>query len=393
MNQELKYFEFNLKTKTRFGEGISKNLGQYLKEFSFERIGIIVDPAILKLPIMKEILKVLEKESLKTKIWEYNLNFEPTYEALDETRKKFVDGKKEPLIDCFVGIGGGSVIDFSKGLATLATNHKPAINYKGFPTDLNPPLPVIAIPTTAGTASEVTYNAVFINDKDKKKLGINTMYNFPFLAILDPTLTVSCPRSVTLSSGADALVHTLESYGAVQSNIVTRIFAKKAFELIFNNLDKVVNNPEDIEIRANLLLGSYLAGISLMNSGSGPTGALSYILGTHFDVPHGFAGAIFLPHVIEHNVNNGSDYSELFDLIDDVDKSIDRKMKNILFSKKLSDLWKNLKMPSNLKEFGVDEGNIEILLNETENLDKAFAQNPVVFSVEDGKKLLLKMLK
>jgi len=390
---ELKTFEFNVKTKTRFGAGIALNLGKYLKELTFKRIGILIDSGISNLRYVREILENIQKEEFsKVKILEYDLTAEPDYDSLDRIKLDFLDRSSKPVVDCFVGIGGGSVMDFAKGLATLAVNPGNAIIYRGFPRAINPSLPTIAVPTTAGTGSEVTYNAVFIDWKDKKKLGINTMHNFPVLAILDPILTLSCPKSVTVSSGMDALVHTLESYVARQSNPLTMIFAKEAFNLIFDNLYKVLDDPENIEIRAKLQLGAYLAGISLMNSGAGPAASLSYPLGVHFKVPHGLAGGVFLPRTVKHNVKNGYDYSELYDLIENADQSINNKEKNQLFSKKLFELCNKLGVPSTLRGFNVSETNIGILLEETEHLDKAFAQNPIPFSVEDGKRLLMNMI-
>lgn len=386
-------FEFNLRTRARFGAGSATKLGEYLKELSFERIGIIIDQRVHKTDYGKRVLKSVEEKRFDTvKVWVYNLGGEPDYDSLDQTKPIFMSTNYAPSVDCFVGIGGGSVMDFAKGLATLVVNPGKAIEYRGFPENVNPSLPTIAVPTTAGTGSEVTYNAVFVDLADKKKLGINTMHNFPVSAILDPNLTLSCPKSVTVSSGMDALVHTLESYAARRSNPLTKIFARGAFKLIFNNLFKVLGNPKNIEIRANLQLGAYFAGISLMNSGSGPAGALSYPLGVHFNVPHGYAGAVFLPHVVKFNVGKNYDYGELHDLIDNVDKSIGRKKKNILFAEKLFELCNSLGVPSSIRKFGVNENNINILLKETENLGNAFAQNPIPFSVEDGKKLLMEMV-
>ncbi|MCK4365551.1 MAG: iron-containing alcohol dehydrogenase [Thermoplasmatales archaeon] len=386
------FLEFNLKTKMRFGAGISTDLGKYLKEFNLQRVGIIVDSAISKLPVVNEIFENLNKEGIKTIKWEYDLGFEPDYTSLDIARKQFVNDKNEPLVDGFVGIGGGSVMDFSKGLSTLTVNPGPAINYRGFPKDLKKPLPTIVMPTTAGTGSEATYMAVFINKEDKLKRGINTMYNFPLMAILDPKLTVSCPKPVTVSTGIDGLVHALESYVAVQSNYLTKIFARDAFKLLFNNLNKVLDNPKDVNVRGNLMLGSYLAGISLMNSGSGIGGVLSAPTSAHFGVPHGIAGGILLPYAIEFNVKNGYDYSELYDLIDGVDKSIDKKEKNKLFSKRIFELCRKLDIPTNFKDYGINKDNIDVLLKETEKREKGLAQNPIPFSVEDGKKLLLKIM-
>ena len=395
MNKDkLKPFEFHLKTRARFGAGQALNLGKYLKTFSFQRIGLILDSGVFHLKYTKEILKNIKKEKFKkVKIWEYNLGAEPDYDSLDKIKVKFLDKDLKPTVDCFVGIGGGSVMDFAKGLSTLVVNSGKARDYRGFPTDINPSLPMIALPTTSGTGSEVTYNAVFIDHKDKKKLGINTKHNFPVLAILDPNLTVSCPEFITVSSGIDALVHSLETFSSPQSNPLAKIFAKQAFDIIFNNLDKVLENPKDIEIRANLQLGAYLAGMSLLGSGGGPTGALSYPLGVHFKVPHGIAGGVFLPYIIEYNVKNGYDYSELYDFIKGTDKCLNKRKKSQVFSQRLFELCKKLKIPQTLKDFNINKQNIDILLKEIEYLEKAFARNPIPFSVEEGKKLLMKLIK
>lgn len=379
-------FEFNLKTKLRFGEGEALNLGKYLREIGFKKPAVVVDSSVFNVDYVQEILGNIESQNFEfLKIWKYDLKAEPDYDSLDRVKTEFLDVNGNSLIDCFAAIGGGSAMDFAKGLATLVKNPGPAINYRGFPTGINPSLPTIALPTTAGTASEVTYNAVFINLKDKKKLGINTMNNFPVLAILDPKLTLSCPKQIIVSSGMDALTHSLESYVAVQANCLTKFFAKEGFRLAFNNLSKILDNFKNLEIRSNLQLGAYLAGISLMNSGSGPAGAISYPLGVHFKVAHGLGNAVFLPYVVEHNFKNGYNYSELNSLIEE--KS------NKTFSEKIFELCRKLEVPDNLNGFGVNSKNVNLLLDDIDNFEKAFAQNPIPFTVEDGKKLVLNLIK
>jgi len=379
-----KSFEFNLKTKLKFGAGEALKLSGYLKEIGLKKIGLIVDSAVYDTDYFKSIIDYLNKDSFeKIKVWKYDLGGEPDYDSLDRIRPEFID------IDCFVAIGGGSVIDFAKGLATLANNPGKAIEYRGFPKDINPSLPIIALPTTAGTASEVTYNAVFIDKNERKKLGINTMDNFPVLAILDPRLTLSCPKPIMVSSGMDALTHILESYVATKSNQITKMFAKEAFKLVFNSLSGDLNN---ISVQENLQLGAYLAGISLMNSGSGPSGALSYTLGVNFKVPHGLAGAVFLPYIVKHNVEKGYDYSELYDLIDSTDKSFSIEEKSRIFLEKLFELSRKLEVPDNLGIFGVNQENINLLFKDVEGYQAAFNQNPISFLVEDGKKLLTKLI-
>lgn len=387
-------FEFNLRTKTKFGAGEALNLGKYLKEMSFKRIGIIIDSGISSFEYQKNILRNIKKERFnRVKVWKYDLKAEPDYDSLDRIKKLFWDKASNPGVDCFVGIGGGSVIDFAKGLATLVSNPGKAINYRGFPLNIKPSIPTIALPTTAGTGSEVTYNASFIDWKSKKKMGINTRYNFPALAILDPKLTSSCPKPITVSSGTDILVHSLEGYTARDSDVLTRIFAKTAFELAFNNIPKALTAPKNLEIRSNLQLAAYFGGLTLLGSGGGPTGALSYPLGVHFRVPHGIAGGVFLPYIVEYNARKGYDFSELYNLIEGSDKSLDKRKKSRLFSDNFFKLFKKIGIPSNLRELGVNKDNLKILLKEAENFKEVFAQNPTPLSVGEVKKLLIKLTK
>ena len=385
-------FEFNLKTKTRFGAGEALNLGESLKKQKLERIGLIVDSSIYNLSYTQEIIEKLKSQNFSDiRMWVYDLRAEPDYDSLDRIKAQFIGKNNEPLVDCFVGIGGGSVLDFAKGLATVTVNPGPAITYRGFPENLNMSLPIIALPTTAGTGSEVTYNAVFINWKENVKYGINTMNNFPVLAILDPYLVMTCPRGVALSSGMDALVHTMESYMTTGANFMTRIFAREAFHLIFNNLPRIVEEPDNIEYWSRVQFGAYLAGISLFNAGAGPAGAFSYSLGVRYKVPHGIAGAVFLPHVVEHNAEKGYDYSDLFDLIEGADTQLSSKEKNQVFVKKFFGLFERMKISCTLGQFGVNHENAGALLRDIDDFQGAFDQNPVPFTIDDGKNLIRKM--
>lgn len=387
-------FEFNIKTKTKFGIGVSKNLPAFLKELSLKRIGIIVSESAKKNTLVLEILGDIEKSKFEfIKIWVYDIKREPNYETLDKIKLLFIDQNQKPVVDCFVGIGGGSVLDFAKGLATLVVNPGEATKYKGFPKDLKPSLPTIALPTTAGTGSEVTFNASFIDDKVKKKMGINTHNNFPVLSILDPLLITTCPKQVMISAAMDAIGHALDSYINVKANPLTRMFAKEAIKYLFNNIQKAVNNNQDLEAVARIQLGAYLAGITLMNTGAGVAEAMGYPLGVHFKVPHGIAVATFRHHIISFNVNNGYDYSELYDLIENVDKSLGNEQKSKLFSEKYSELTKSVGIPPNLQTFGVNESNIQPMLTDLEGFGGAFSLNPIPYSIEEGKRLYKNLIK
>jgi alcohol dehydrogenase len=389
----LSSFEFHLRTNLIFGAGSALALAKRLHGMHHRRIGVVVDPAMESSAYVREVLEGIRDQAFEdVRTWIYDVRGEPDYDSLDRVIPAFRNPEGAPAVDCFVGIGGGSVIDFAKGLATLATNPGQAILYRGFPEGLSPSLPVIALPTTAGTGSEVTYNAVFIDRREKRKLGINTPSNFPALAILDPNLIASCPPPVLVSSGIDSLVHAIESYGAKGSNPVTRIFAREAIARTYPALSRVLGERGDLTLLANLQLGAYLAGISLMNSGSGPAGALSYPLGVHFRVPHGLAGGVFLPLLVGHNVDRGFDYSELHDAICPGEEGAGKERKNRDFAGLLAALCRNLGIPRDLGAFGVNRGNVAPLLRDIETLGGAFAQNPVEFTVEDGKRMVLAMI-
>lgn len=363
-------FEFNLKTKTKFGKGEAENIGKYLVDLGIKHPGIIIDKGVAGSDYGKIVLNALEGNHL---YYDYG---EPTYDLLEKFRYHF-------KADGLVAIGGGSVIDFAKGMAFLATNKKNAIEYRGFPKKVNHPLPVVAVPTTAGTGSEITYNAVFIDTKEKRKLGINTELNYPVLAILDPQLTLTCPIHATISSGMDALIHAVESYSSMQSNSLTRMFAERAFCTLFNNLWSVVTKPSSIIVRSNLLFGSYLAMISFMNSGAGPAHAMGYILSPLFNVPHGLAGAVFFPKVVKHNISKGFSYANL------VESSCLSKEN---FSDIVRKLYNRLGIFPMLGGFGVNKGNVDNLLERMETLESIFKQNPVPFTVSDAKRLVKGMI-
>ena len=388
MNENIKEFNFKLKTNMKFGIGIVKDLNEILLKYRFKKAGFIIDHGVYGSDQIEEMIKRVESARISINVY-VNRVSEPDYDYLDEFKKQLngVD------FDCLVGVGGGSTLDLTKGMAILLKNPGKAISYRGFPELGNNPLPVIAIPTTAGTGSEVTYNAVFTDNREKKKLGINSELNYPICALLDPSLTLSCPKAVTVSSGIDALTHALESFVAKNATPISRIFSKEAFKLIFNNLRKVTEDPRNIEIRSKLLFGSYLAGIALCNSGAGPAGAMSYPLGAIYKVPHGLAGGVFLPAIVKLNVDRGyMGYTELYDLIEDSDKNLSINRKNERFCKLLEELCVRLGVPQKLTAFGIAERDIDCLVEHTfKGLKAAIEQNPIQVNEEDVRKILKAM--
>ena len=367
------------------GSGISKKIPEHLKEYGWEKIGLVIDKGLYeKNRYVVEIIKIL-KDELKRVVVLVNEMPEPTYDYLDKVKTIF----SKPRLDCFVGIGGGSTLDLTKGLAVLKTNKGKAINYRGFGKVQKVPLPVVAVPSTAGTGSDVTPWAVFIDVKEKWKFGINTEYNYPRLAFYDPRMLDSCPREIYASAGMDAITHSLESFAAKNTTFFSRNFSKRAFKLLFENLKKIANGNRKKETKTNLLIGSAFAGIALMNSGAGPAGALSYPLGVYFDVSHGMAGSVFLPAVIKYNVDNGyNEYSELYDLLYD-NPSMSAPEKSMRFADEIKTLSDELGIRSNLKGFGVkSEDDLKLIIDNSMQLKAAFGQNPVKFGKKEIKQVV-----
>lgn len=382
-------YKFYLQTHLAFGVGQTRKIGDFLAEKSFQDVVVVVDEGVANSsPYFDEVITIIKATAKKTTIQVVRGTEEPDYDYLDEiaTRIRGID-----KIDLIVGIGGGSCLDMSKAVAVLKTNHGKGIDYRGFDKIHNPGISTLAIPTTAGTGSEVTINAVFTDKKEMKKLGINGRFMNATYAILDAEWTVSCPYSVALSSGIDALTHALESYTCQKTNVLSRIFSKEAFRLLYNALPCLVDDAHNRQKRQELLLGSYLAGAALFNSGSGIAGALSYPIGVHFKVPHGIGGGIFLESVIEYNISKGySDYAGLLSMIDSEERlTIDKRVDK--FSYLMRRLFAKLNMPKYLDEWGITRNNVERVSELMLPLQAAFDQNPIPFSAATDAPKFLRM--
>lgn len=381
-------FEFEIKTHIIFGVGKILSLVEILEKESFNSVAVIIDSAVKNNENIKSAIEKIKQKGISIEIFYSEVKEEPTYDYLDEFKLKMGDN-----YNCIIGIGGGSTLDLSKGMATLLKNDGKSLTYRGFPKLKNKPLPVIAIPTTAGSGSDATYNAVFTNSLEKRKLGINSKDNFPIYAILDPELTLSCPETVTISSGADALVHCIETFSVKTTTPYAKMFAKEAFKLLFYNLPMVIENPKDITARGKVLLGSHFAGVATMSSGgAGLSGAMTYPLGGVFKVPHGIAGGIFLPKIVKFNVEKGFEgYWELYDIIENSEK-LSNEEKNKYFAKIIEMLCSKIKIPNKLNVLGIGKDKIDFLNDYLfENLKGAVENNPITLNKEDMKKILEEM--
>ncbi|WP_094229120.1 iron-containing alcohol dehydrogenase [Methanolobus psychrotolerans] len=383
--------KFSCHTDIMFGQNASLSLSSKVKEMDLRHIGMIVDEGVALNTHVQKIITSFESDgSFQTNIFRSRAGSEPDYDYLDEVTAFFHDS----VIDCIIGIGGGSACDLAKGVGIMLRNPGKGIDYRGFDKVNIPGVPVILIPTTAGTGTEATRTAVFTDKKEVRKLGINGKNVGSLLAVLDPMVLLDAPRIIKSGSALDALVHAIEAFACKNSNTLSKAIGKEAFGLLFNNLVKAIDDKGDIIAHENLFMGSHLAGIAMYNVGGGPASGISYPLGSHFKVPHGIAGGIFLPHVIRFNVEHGFlDYAELYDLIDGHKEGLTPEEKSLRFADKFQEFYCDTSAPLNLTGYGVSTKDIELLVSLTmqqrlENLKL----NPVNFGENDVRYLLSKVI-
>jgi alcohol dehydrogenase class IV len=384
--------DLTLRVALKCGRGTFAQLPETLGRLGYGAPGIVVDGKVLDAsPYAKRVVGELRTGFPGHILIEYREPFEPTYRYLDRTAP-IVRGPKGPPVDCMIGIGGGSAMDTAKGLATLATNPGPALQFRGFPAGLAPSLPTIAVPTTAGTGSEVIFNAVFEDDEQHKKLGINTTNNFPVLGILDPELVAGAPRSVIVSSGLDALVHTLEGYTSTKATTLSRVFSTEAFRRIMHHLPRLAADRTSLDAALGMQIGAVFAMLGMSNSSSGPSGGLSYYLGTHFGVPHGMAGAVFIGHMMAMNHRLG--YHGLADLAaclpgDDGGSEAERSEFVVAA---IRGLLEGLNVPGDLTAYGVKPADAPGFHEfATVTLKGAFGLNPAVVPESELRAWLTRM--
>ena len=362
-------FDFSLKTKVKFGCGVRKYILDTLKAENWDHVCIVYDHNLIKNQDVVALIHLLEKVARLIKA-ECTIS-EPTYDSLDQMRQRFT----APELQVIIGIGGGSALDMAKAMAVLVHNKKPAIDYRGFDKMTELVLPIIAVPTTAGTGSEVTPNASFIDSQAKKKLGINGEAVRPIYAFLDPELTISCPKGPTISAAVDSLVHAVEAFAAKKTNRMARFFAKEGFSRVFEALPLLVDDLDNVHLREEVMFGAFLSGIALMHSGTGPAAAMSYPMSVHYHVPHGLGGGIFLPYVIDHNIRAGN--TGYADLYNPNKLETNRALKSFLTE--LRECWEKFQIPRNLNNLGVKQADIGFITDETMQLKGALDQNPVPF--------------
>lgn len=280
-----------------FGNGILQSLPSMLKKLNAASVLLVTDSGIVRAGISARVCDLLAAAGIQVTAFT-EVEADPSIRQVNEV-VALVRGQ---AFDAVIGLGGGSSIDVAKVSAALVKNCRPIDSYFG--TDLleQPALPIIAIPTTAGTGSEVTPIAILSDTNAQLKKGIVSNALIPRYAFLDATLTVSLPPKITAVTGMDALCHAIEAYTSLNATPYSDPLAIRAIELISANLREAFSNGGNLLARGNMLLGSLLAGIAFANAGVTAVHAFAYPLGGRYHVPHGLANSMMLPAIVEYNL-------------------------------------------------------------------------------------------
>lgn len=278
------------------GKGAILSVTEEAKRRGFKKAFICSDPDLIKFHVTKKVTDLLDKEGLPYEIYS-EIKANPTIENVQGGVAAF----KNSGADYIIAIGGGSSMDTSKAIGIIITN--PAFedvrSLEGLSATTKPSVPIFAIPTTAGTAAEVTINYVITDVEKKRKFVCVDPHDIPVVAFVDPDMMSSMPKGLTASTGMDALTHAIEGYTTKGANTITDMFNLKAIELIAQSLREAVENTP--EGREGMALGQYLTGMGFSNCGLGIVHSMAHGLGALYDTPHGVANAIILPTVMEYN--------------------------------------------------------------------------------------------
>tara|TARA_Y100000739_G_C20611766_1_gene469058 strand:+ start:1428 stop:2570 length:1143 start_codon:yes stop_codon:yes gene_type:complete len=364
MNSES--INFFLKSEITIEEGILRNLENEIYKLGLNNPLFLFDNNLENSSYFQEIYMKNKAFINKENFISVNISGEPTYDFLNELNRQI----KDINYDCIISFGGGSTMDIGKGLCILATNPKNPIELKGFPENLNIPLPHITVPTVLGSGAEASFNAVFIDTDEERKLGINSRNNFPIRVLVDPLITMSAPKRVVIASALDSLVHCIDSYGSRKSTTISKSFSKIGFKNSWKFLTN--KNFDDPAERKLIAIGSIFGIYGLMNSGDGPTNGFAYYFGVKDKIPHGMAGGMFLRDVMKWNCNNGYDgYNEIFNDINISSKEV--------FFKMFDELYANLGIKK-LKEYNYKATDLNDLSKKVAlSLTGSFAGNPILF--------------
>ena len=291
-------FELYLPTRMIFGAGKSKTTGEVIQSLRGRKVLVVSDPGVIGANLLDGILSSIEDAGLS-----YCVFSDVGHEASLAQVQEGLNVLRAEESDLLLSVGGGSVMDTAKAIGCLATNPGDLRDYEGPEKFKNPPLPTVAVPTTAGSGSELSFGAVISDDKRKYKFSVRSSMQIPKVALLDPELLKTTPPKLAAATGMDALSHGMEAYVSKWSNSMTDAYCRQNFYLVGKYLRRFVSDPADVEAASGMLLASSMGPMAFNVARLGLVHAIGHPLGAKFKLPHGVVCALLMPHVMEFNLS------------------------------------------------------------------------------------------
>ena len=350
---------FVLNETAYFGRGCRTELSNEIKTRGFNKVLVVTDKALYECGVTGKVTQILDEAGIAYEVYS-EVKPNPTVKNVQDGVAKC----KESGADVIVAVGGGSAMDTAKGISIIMTNPDRAdvVSLNGASNTANKGMPMIALPTTHGTAAEVTINYVITDEERKVKMVCVDPHDIPILAIVDSELMESLPKGTAAATGLDALTHAVEGYITKAHNTMSDMFHMRAIELIFENLPKAVNekDPKAIE---NMSIAQYIAGMGFSNVGLGIVHSMAHQLGAVYDTPHGIANAMLLPTVMRFNGEVCADrFREILCHIGRPDAR-DLNDQDVIntFVWKITELSKAVGVTQTVKDTGCKEEDLEML--------------------------------
>ncbi|HEX2528827.1 MAG TPA: iron-containing alcohol dehydrogenase [Geminicoccus sp.] len=374
-------FSFHTTPSIRFGAGTITELGRIVTDRGWHRITLVTDKGIVQAGLIEQPLALLHQAGVEVTLFD-----EVTADPPEPVVYRAATLAAEAQAQAVVGLGGGSSLDVAKLVALLLGTSQDLRSAYGVGNAKGPRLPLLLIPTTAGTGAEVTPIAI-ITTGLHEKMGVVSPVILPDIALLDPELTLGLPAPVTAATGIDAMVHAIEAYTSVSANNnpISRGLARQALQLLGSNIHRAVHEGRDLEARSAMLLGSMLAGQAFTNSPVAAVHALAYPLGGHYGVPHGLSNALVLPHVLRFNMEACADsYAELAPLVfPDIGPGEGREGA-VRFIEALATLSHSVGLVQRLRDVGIEQDAIPMLAAEALKQQRLLVNNPVPVELADA---------
>jgi alcohol dehydrogenase class IV len=338
------------------GSGSSGKVGEESKKLGVMKGLIVTDEVLSKMGMLENIKKALSENKIQFAVYD-KISTEPTVDYVREGLKVY----KESGCEFLIAIGGGSALDTAKAISIMLTNSGSIEDYKGLGKVTKEGVPLIAIPTTGGTGSEVTQFTIITDTKTDVKMLIGSRFIMPKVAIVDPLLTLSCPRGLTAAVGIDSLTHAIEAYVSVKAQPMSDIFCLSAIELISGNLRQAWANGNNVEAREKTMLGALQAGIAFSNASVALVHGMSRPIGAYFHVAHGASNAALLGVVIEFSlIGNPARYADIAKAMGENVTGLTDLEASQLAAKAIKTLIKDIQIPS-LRGLGVEKEKLEQL--------------------------------